>query len=221
MVVDSLRIRSLLEILEEPRDIDGTLLNSRITGQNLLSAQPTITWDMFVKDFRYHFGDSVDVFFSGGWPTDEKGEIANMELRAGHRGQDSLVVTGFYNVAGDSLDLVAEESSILLQWVSPLVEGILSDMKGKVTVDHFTVKGPLNNPRLNGVARLVGAGFKVDYLNNVFRLSDDNINFDNAGIEISGITVSDTFGGSAVLSGKILQTAGDFNADLKLDPVRN
>lgn len=221
VVIDKLRIKSLLEILEEPMDIDGTVLNSEITAQNLLSTQPTVAWNLFVKDFRYHYGDSVDVFFSGGWPTDKNGEIAQMELRAGHRGTDSLVVTGDYNVVADSLNLLAEESSILLHWVSPLVEGILSDMEGKVTVDRFTVKGPLKNPQLNGVVHLAGAGFKVDYLNNVFRLSDDNINFNNDGVDISGITVSDTFGGSALLNGRIVQSGGEFNARLKLDPINN
>jgi hypothetical protein len=215
----NVRIASLLEILEQPLNLDGTVDHARLTAFNLLDKQPTTSWDVRIDDFRYQPDDSIGVRFKGGWPQDSRGEIAGLDLEFGHWGEDSVVISGIYNVKMDTLDLKALPSTVLLSWAEPLVEGILSDMQGKVSVDNFEVSGSLSQPKMNGIAHLSDAGFKADYLNNVFRLSDNDILFDNKGVTIPGISVRDTFGGSAMLTGTLRNVEGDFISDLKMFPI--
>ncbi|MEM6271642.1 MAG: translocation/assembly module TamB domain-containing protein [Bacteroidota bacterium] len=214
------RIHSLLEILEQPGDYDGRISRGRVTGINLLGKRPTLGWNLEVEDFKYQPGDSIGVRFRGGWPQDSRGEIMGLELEAGHWGKDSLVVKGDYNVVRDSLDLTAEPSSVLLSWTEPLVTGVLSDMQGRVKLNSFTVRGPLTQPNMQGKLHLVDAGFKADYLNNVFRLSNDTIEFNNEEINIKGLAVRDTFGGTAEIDGQLRLEDGDFIADIHLFPIK-
>lgn len=220
--VKNVRIGSLLEVLETPIDMDGTIRTGSVGGWNLFEGQPYIFGAGEIDHFRYMNADSIGIRFYGGWPYLGGPDYAGIRLELGHWGHDSLVVKGWYNVAKDSLNFAADSSRILLSWLEPFLDGVLSDMRGKVGVDRFTVTGALARPRLQGIARLYGAGFHVDYLNNFFSIGDNELNFNNERVEVSQIVIQDTAKNSAQLNGKVWynDTAG-VRMNFALDRIRN
>jgi hypothetical protein len=95
-------------------------------------------------------------------------------------------------------------------------------MEGRVALDHFKVRGTAKKPQLDGIARFTGTSFKVDYLNNVFVIGDNQIKFDQARAQLTNIVVNDTVGGSAMLNGAVFynDTSGA-KLSIHLDRVNN
>lgn len=220
--IRNLKLHNLLEVMRSPEDIDGTIKRATFGTWNLLSGQPSIYGSGEVVNFRYKQVDSIGVRFYGGWPYIHGPDYAGMRLEVGHWGQDSVVTKGWYNVKNDSLHFDADSSSLQLAWVSPFVEGILSDLHGQVSLDRFKVRGTLGKPELGGIARFRHTGFKVDFLNNVFEIGDNSLRFDQERIEIGHIVINDTIGGSAEMNGGVYYNDDKgVRLDLKLENVRD
>lgn len=222
--IRNLDIRNVLEILDNPADIGGNLKRATFGAWNLLSGQPSIMGGGEVVNFRYEQVDSIGMRFNMAWPIPlmKSLDYAGARVVLGHWGQDSVITKGWYNVKNDSLHFDTDSSSIQLAWVEPFVEGILSEMKGRVALDHFKVRGTVGKPELDGIARFTNASFKVDYLNNVFRIGDNQLKFDNRRINVSRIVVQDTLRGSAEMNGYVWynDTSG-IKLDIKVSNMDN
>jgi hypothetical protein len=215
-------IRTLMEIFTSDTLIDGRFVNTEVKAWNLLDTQPSMYALGEVEQFRYKEVDSLGIRFLGGWPYANGPDYAGLRAQVGHWGEDSVIVSGWYNVKEDELNFEADSSSLLLQWASPFVEGILDDLEGKVAVDKFTIKGSIHKPLLNGVARFSGTRFKVNFFNNVFALGDNAIEFDNEKIRIRSIVVKDTLGGTANINGYVYYNdTNGVRLDLKVNQIRN
>ncbi|MFN8395201.1 MAG: translocation/assembly module TamB domain-containing protein [Bacteroidia bacterium] len=220
--IRNLSIHNLLEVLQSPEDIDGTLKRATFGTWNLLSGQPSVYGSGEIVNFRYKQVDSIGLRFYGGWPYIYGPDFAGMRLEVGHWGQDSVITKGWYNVKNDSLHFDADSSSLQLAWVGPFVEGILSDIHGRVALDHFKVRGTLFKPELEGIARFTNTSFKVDYLNNVFRIGDNQLRFDHERIQIGQIVVKDTVDGSAEMNGNVFYNdERGVRLDLRMGKVKD
>ncbi|MBP6639269.1 MAG: translocation/assembly module TamB domain-containing protein [Bacteroidia bacterium] len=220
--IRNLSIRNVLEVLENQQDIDGRVKWATIGARNLLKGQPAIFGSGEVVNFRYQLVDSIGIRFKGGWPDLRGNDYASLRVELGKWRQDSAIVHGWYNMKNDSIHFDADSSTFQLSWIGPFVEGILSEMEGKIAVDNFKVRGTLKKPELDGIARFTNSSFKVDYLNNVFRIGDNQLKFDNQRVNISRIMLHDTLGGSAELNGSVLYNdPNGAKLDIRLDNVDN
>jgi hypothetical protein len=219
---DDVQIRSVMEIFSTDTSMDGRIHGTSIQAWKLLSEQPSVYVGGYVDDFHYKEIDSIGLRFIGGWPSKEGPKLAGMKAVLGHWGHDSLNVNGTYNFVDDILDFEADSSSLLIGWAQPFVEGLLSDMRGRVALDKFTVKGSIKKPLLNGSVRFTGARFKVDFLNNPLLLSDNTILFNNERVVIPTMTLSDTLGGTAKVAGSIFynESTGP-RLDLEVNEIKN
>ncbi len=199
----NLSLRNVLGVLDSTLDIDGTLKRATFGAWNLFSGQPSIYGSGEIENFRYQQVDSIGMRFYAGWPYIFGPDYAGMRVEIGHWGQDSVITKGWYNVRSDSLHFDADSSSLQLSWVAPFVEGILSDMEGRVALDDFKIRGTGAKPELRGVARFTNTSLKVDYLNAPFRIGDGQILFDNERIDLSHLVIRDTARGSAELNGHV------------------
>ncbi|HEX2899914.1 MAG TPA: translocation/assembly module TamB domain-containing protein, partial [Bacteroidia bacterium] len=220
--IRNLSIKNVLEVLDNKLDIDGAVKFATFGARNLLAGQPAIYGSGEVVNFRYGRVDSIGMRFRGGWPDIKGNDYAALRLEVGHWGQDSVITHGWYNVKNDSLHFDSDSSTLQLAWIGPFVEGILSDMEGRVALDHFEVRGTSALPLLSGVARFTNTSFKVDYLNNVFVIGDNQVRFDQERATFSKIVVKDTLGGSAQMNGTVLynDTSGA-KLSIHLDQVNN
>ena len=220
--INDVRIKSITEIFTADTTVDGRIVDTEVTAWNLMTSQPSLYTRGEVKDFRFGEVDSLGIRFLAGWPFQKEANLAGLRVEFGHWGQDSLVLEGSYNMAADQLDFNADSSTVLLQWVEPLMKGILSDMEGRVAIDRLTVKGSLKKPLLDGEVRFSDTQFKVDFFNNVFRLSDNTLTFDNEKIQIPAMTLQDTLGGSAQLNGYVYYNdTNGVRLDLRVNRIRN
>lgn len=117
------------------------------------------------------------------------------------------------------LDLSAYLTDFDLEPFSPLGDGVISNIRGKVN-GYAKITGNVSNPSINGALSLTNAGIGIPYLNvdydfdpySRIRLFDQTFYFENIGL-------SDVVEGTAAtLDGTINHTAfGDWSLDLDLD----
>lgn len=201
--IRNLSLRNVLEILDQPIDLDGEVKLATFGAWNLLSDAPSIYGSGEIIDFRYQKVDSIGIRFKGGYPSADGPDFAGLRLEAGHWGQDSVIMKGWYNLANTDIHFDADSSSIQLSWAEPFLTGILSDLSGKVALDKFSARGKLSKPILTGKARLKDTKFKVDYFNNVFLIGDNVLTFDNKKISLDNILLRDTLNGSGLVNGAV------------------
>ncbi len=219
--IRNLSIRNVMEVLENTQDMDGRVKWATVGARNLL-AVPAIFGSGEVVNFRYGRVDSIGMRFKGGWPDLRGNDYASMRVELGKWRQDSVIVHGWYNMKNDSLHFDADSSTLQLSWIGPFVEGILSDMEGKVALDNFKIRGTAAKPELEGIARLTNTSFKVDYLNNVFEVGDNQLVFDDERVHVRKIMLHDTLGGSAEMNGFVrYNDASGARLDIRLDHVDN
>lgn len=220
--LDNVSIRSIMEVFSSDTSYDGRIVNTDIKAWNLLADQPSMYAMGEVKEFRYQEVDSIGIRFLAGWPYAKGPDYAGLRLEVGHWGEDSLIIKGDYNVTADVLNFEADSSTLLLQWISPFVEGVLDNLEGRVAVDKFTVKGSIKKPLLNGIARFSGTRFKVNFFNNTFLLSDNTLEFDNEKIKIPSIILRDTLGGTAHLNGDVYYNdPNGVRLNIRVNQIRN
>ncbi len=121
------------------------------------------------------------------------------------------------------LDIAANLTDFDLEPFSPLGDGVISNIRGKVS-GFAKITGNVANPSINGTLSLTDAGIGIPYLNVDYdfapysrvRLFDQTFYFEN--IELSDVAEGTT----ATLDGTINHTAfGDWSLDLDLDTKNN
>lgn len=217
-----IRIGEILEISEQPLDIDGVIDSAGIGAWNLLSGQPSFYGGGTVKNFRYSTLDSLDIRFDAGWPYLHGPDFAGANVRIDKAGLDHLEVNGYYRISQDSLNFDAEPSKFALSWFEPFMEGEVTDLEGRLFVPRLQIRGTTKEPRLTGEAYLQNAGLRIDYLNNFFRLGNNKLIFNEDVLEIPRLVVRDTFGGAADLRGNLsYPKLAQLRANFLLDNIKD
>lgn len=99
------------------------------------------------------------------------------------------------------LDLSAKLTNANLEILTPILDGIISDIKGDAT-GTLSVKGTPQNLIINGAADVNNASFKVDYLNTTYFL-DDYVYLQDNLIGFKKLKLRDSFGNIAIVDGGI------------------
>lgn len=227
--VQDLDIASILKIAEQDLDIRGRIPNARFLGWKLLSDKPSMFAECEIQDFGYQGIDSLDVSIIGSWPffdlkdsTKTNPDYAWSRVVANGPFDDSLRAEGTYQISTDSLLFEFLPSSLPMAYLEPFLAGEVSDVTGQVSLDSAKITGTISQPRINGDVHFADASMKVNFLNNTFLLGNNSLHFDNDTLAIPRITVSDTFGQSAVLYGKVdYNNAAGIFLQLKLDEIDN
>jgi hypothetical protein len=99
------------------------------------------------------------------------------------------------------LDLIAKLTHANLEILTPILDGIISDIKGNAT-GTLSVKGTPQNLIINGAADVNSASFKIDYLNTTYFL-DDYVYMEDNLIGFKKLKLRDSFGNIAIVDGGI------------------
>jgi hypothetical protein len=99
-----------------------------------------------------------------------------------------------------------------LKMVNPYVSSFMSRLSGLVSGD-LSITGSPEKPRLAGKLNLMRTEFKINYLNIPYSLAD-TVTVDSSSFNFSHITIYDSLGNKAYLSGKIHH---NYFSDLGLD----
>jgi hypothetical protein len=98
-----------------------------------------------------------------------------------------------------NLDIEGKKASI--KPLEFIFAGLASDFYGAADV-KLKVTGTTKKPKIDGTVRLFNGGFKVDYLQTKYTISDV-VKISNKSIDFNKIKLLDEFGNSAVLNGKV------------------
>jgi hypothetical protein len=118
----------------------------------------------------------------------------------------------FLTESNPHLDLDVSLENLNLKMVAPFVSSFMSGVKGLVS-GNIKVKGPLAKPAIAGKLKLMRTEFKINYLNIPYSLADV-VTIDSNSFGFNHITVFDSIGNKAYLSGKILH---DHFTNIRLD----
>lgn len=146
----------------------------------------------------------VDVRLTGGAPA------------PGQPGND-VRLTGYYLTTGPTpLNFTLVAQRLNLKLVEPFSAGQVAGTSGALN-GQLTITGSAAAPQVRGVLTTTGdAGFVVPQLGSPFRLPDQTLTFDEAGIGFRNFTVQDSASNKAVINGYLLtKNLIDYTFDLR------
>ncbi len=129
-----------------------------------------------------------------------------------------LMAKGFFmptdSVSTFNIDVALFPFDIAL--IEPLSLNQLKNVKGSVE-GTINLSGNTTTPSLRGSLTFKDASFVSTYLNNSFSLKNENISFEEKGIVLNNLKVTDLKNNEAILKGSILtKFYKDFDFDLKV-----
>src|SRR5690606_29859686 len=138
--------------------------------------------------------------------------------------KNSFRAQGDINVVGrrSSIDVEVALNDFHLQPLNPLLQGVLSNIRGSVN-GTVSVVGNLNKPDINGDLLLNNSGFKIPYLNVDYGFADNaSVSLKNQSFIFNNIAITDTKHNSkAQLNGSLSHTNfSNWQLDLNLNTPR-
>lgn len=193
--------------------------NGFISGDAMLSglnAEPMVLADLRIDKLDMNGAAIGDASIESSWDNEDKS--LDVEVNLMHEEKRSLHVEGSYFTKRekDNLDFIVMLDSLQLASLSPFLTGVVTRMQGWGN-GQATVKGSLNQPRIEGRLALDG-GCKVNYLNTFYTFKP-TILIDNQMIKFEDMVLVDTLGNQALVEGGIKhKNLKDFNLDIKVHP---
>lgn len=201
----------------------GGFLSADITLSHLLK-QPKIDVFSRLDDFSLGEHPYGTVFIQGGWQDQVSAVWGKLQMLDSLQEDTTLFVDAHYDLSDTISPLNAvlgTQKGFALNHLTPFVAGQLFGLEGRVALGDFSIKGPLDALKVDGVGHFTEAKFGVSYFKTEYNF-DGRIIFDNDRITFPGIRIYDVNNNFADLHGGILhQGLRTFAFDLQLDSVQN
>jgi hypothetical protein len=151
---------------------------------------------------------SLDILYENGIARIAS-EVSGLgELNAG-------VITILGEVNGENLDLIGAIQDLPLEYVNPLLQENTAVLGGKLR-GVVSISGTVTEPLITGDGEFMNATVGIDYLGTDYTVSG-GFHIEPDGIELNGLDVRDTKGGSGYLVGTALhENYKDWNLDVSL-----
>ncbi|MGY5847315.1 translocation/assembly module TamB domain-containing protein [Salegentibacter sp. HM20] len=120
-------------------------------------------------------------------------------------GDADLDLTGVYRAdeVANELDLDLQLNQLKLSVIEHFSMGEISNASGSLN-GNMKITGTTAQPEYSGEFNFNNADFKIEQLNAAFKLNQESISLDNAGIYLKNFTIRDVENNSFVLNGEIL-----------------
>lgn len=195
---ENFRLSEILNYLNPEEQLAKGILDGNITVVNPFDT-PGIDADLSVS--RFNLLDT------------DLGVLSLQASSAGNQGYDfyaslkegnaDLDLTGQFSAGENSeLDARLVLNQLKIQALEGFSMGEIREGSGTVS-GLFEISGPVNDLAYSGNFHFEEAGFTVDKFNAKFSLKDENINFDNSGIEFESFHIYDENSNWLVVDGKI------------------
>jgi len=195
-------------------DIDG-FLNGKATLIDIYNS-PNFISDLKVKDLHFNNDKLGDAFIKSSWNDAEQSLYINTEvIYKGNYGENkTLLINGYYFPVdeGKNFDLGIAVNNFKLKTLNSLFSGFRV-YDGSLATGSVKLSGTKDNPDLTGKIKFLRTAIKVDYLNTTYSFSDE-IQINNNNFTFNNMTIYDSLGNTAIVSGKI---SHDHFKDFALD----
>lgn len=207
------RINTLTAFAKQDTALADGVINGVATIKNI-ATQPTFTSDITISNLMIRT-DTV-----GNLALKVNNTTANVfaaDISLTGYGND-IAINGTYNVkpANQSvIDLVVDFRKLQMTSVQAFSMGAIENASGFIN-GKFNVAGTFDKPDVNGKLLFNQAALSPTMLGSYFKIDQESINFDNAGIHFDSFTVLDSAKNQLNLDGDIL-TSNFVNYKLDLD----
>ena len=200
-------------VVERDSGLVGGVVNGSIVLLGL-AGEPAFTSDITVKQFAFAQHMIGDITLRAANRTAGTYDVG---VDIGGNGNDIAIRGSYRNTDGpNTLDLRCECRQGNLASFEPLTFGTVQRMSGSINgVVHL--RGTLRNPTVAGDLHFANAALSPTILGSLLHVNDGRIMFDEKGMHVGSIELTDTLGRKAVLSGNLLtDDYRDFGYDLRL-----
>ena len=128
-------------------------------------------------------------------------KLVNVYTKIKASNRETFNITGNLDLEQKQIDLRVKLDASELAILTPFVNKLVSNLKGKVTAD-LTVKGPFDQPLINGDIELDKAQVTVNYLKTTY-LIDDQVSVENSSIALKDLVLKDLEGHSGTANGTV------------------
>lgn len=143
-------------------------------------------------------------------------KIANVHTKITALDRETFNITGNLDAGQKQIDLKVNLDQSELAILTPFLNKIVSNLKGKVSAD-LTVKGSFDQPLINGDITLDKAQLTVNYLKTTY-IIDDEVNVDNSAIVLTNLVLKDLEGHSGTANGTVdLKNINNPNIQVQLE----
>jgi hypothetical protein len=194
-------------------DIDG-ILSGSLKLMNIPHSLRVLS-DLDIDKFAFNKELLGDAQFKIFYDDKEARFDVDSRICSGNEGTNiPLALKGSYYLGKPEphMDFYLTLKKLNLKMISPFVASFMSRLNGSVSGD-VRITGSLDVPRLAGKLELVKSEFKINYLNIPYFV-DDVVTVDSTAFNFDHVSVSDSLGNRAYLSGKIYH---NYFHDLKID----
>ncbi|WP_421942437.1 translocation/assembly module TamB domain-containing protein [Pedobacter sp.] len=130
-----------------------------------------------------------------------EGNKINVYTRIMANDSETFKVTGGVDLKEKELDLNVKMDESKLTIFEPFVKKLVSNLKGNVSSD-LTIKGKLDDPKINGTLSLDKGQLMVNYLKTTYVISD-KVNVENSIITLDDFKLKDLEGHEATAEGSV------------------
>ncbi|MGB5555086.1 MAG: translocation/assembly module TamB domain-containing protein, partial [Flavobacteriaceae bacterium] len=212
-IVSLNKITPAIDSLKLQGEVNGTLNVFQKDGVYLPSSNLNIA-DFSINDM--HMGD-LSIGIAGNKDLTEF--VVNAQID--DKGVEKFGVAGKVLNKGDmpEADLLANFSNFDLEPFSPLGQGVISNIRGRLN-GNARIQGKIDNPDFSGILTLEKAGLGIPYLNVDYNFaSNSRVNLDSKSFDFDNIRLTDVVHNTkAVLDGTITHSFfRDWTLNLDVD----
>jgi hypothetical protein len=208
------RIETLTEITRKDSLLAGGTINGNAVVRNFQTS-PIFTSDLVVSNFNFR-GDT----------------LGNIALRVNNERANTLAadiditgkgnqvdLNGYYYINTASFDMTLDIGRLNLKSIQGFTMGNMEDASGNLT-GRLAITGTTQAPRVNGTVNFNDAAFRIGMFNSLYRVNDERITFNDAGVNFNNFTLLDSAGNTANIDGMLYTktyTDYSFNLDVTSD----
>lgn len=164
--------------------------------------EPVLDTRLFVKNFSLNNGPLGNMNIYGTWDKKEQGIFLDAHMQ--EPGISDTKVKGHIFIKRKGLDLKIDADSTNIKFLEHFMNGIASDVKGRVT-GNVRLFGGFKTLNLEGDA-IADASFKFDVLGTSFELKRDSVKLIPDEIQFNRLTIYDPEGHQGTLDGYLRHT---------------
>jgi len=196
------KLKTLTGFIQPDSTIADGLLNGKLLIDELPAA-PVFTGNLTISDLNIK-NDTI-----GNVILQVNNKIADTyfaDVVVNGRGNDVHLTGNYYPKQSDNkFDLLLDLKSLPLATIQSFSRGAITNTSGSVN-GRFTVKGNIDNPKVNGDLNFLQAKFNPVQLNNIFEIDNDKIEINESGIRFNKFSLLDSAGNLLTLNGTAATT---------------
>ncbi len=197
----------------------GYELGGRINGfarVNDIYNSPTLFADIGINKFVVNKRAIGEVKFNSEWFSNEK----RLQLDLKNTKNDTTTFEAFGNLFAETgkIDFKVNIERILLEHFSPILEGVASNLKGKLN-GKLAITGTTNKPLVNGDLNINGGTITIDFMKAPYTITD-KVTLKNSDILFRNFKILDSQNNLALVNGEVKTGYfGNFNLNLNISPT--